>query len=60
MTNQPDLWEARKLDAGLVLKLHAGNAPALVLVQGENRIRVKLSNVKGLVAALTDAAAQPG
>ncbi len=56
MSEQPDLWEVRKLDGGLVLELHAGDTPALILVQGENQIRVDLSNVKRLVAALTDAA----
>lgn len=57
MTNHSDLWEARKRDSGLVPELLAGDAPALVLVQGENRIRVNLTYVKALVAALTDAAA---
>ena len=35
----------------------AGDDPALVLVEGENRVTVELANVKALVAALTDAAA---
>ena len=28
----------------------------MALVQGENRVRMDLTNIKGLVAALTDAA----
>ena len=52
------LWEVRELPGGLTLELHAGDSPALVLVQGEKRVRVELSRVKGLVAALTDAAAE--
>ena len=42
---------------GLTLELQAGDSPALAFVQGANRIRVDLFSVKGLVAALTDAAA---
>jgi len=57
MTNEPDLWEVRKLDAGLASELHAGDAPALVLVQGDNHVRVGLVHVKGLVAALAPGAA---
>lgn len=52
MTKQADLWEVRKLDAGPVLELHASDAPAVVLTQGENRVRMQLTHVKGLVAAL--------
>ena len=52
-----DLWETRTLPHGTVLELRAGNDPTLVLTQGDNHIRVRLSNVKALVAAMTDAAA---
>jgi hypothetical protein len=34
-----------------------GEGRALVLAQGENRIRVELASVRGLVAALADGAA---
>jgi hypothetical protein len=47
----------RELPNGLALELRAGDDPALVLVQGENRVRVELTQVKALVAALVDAAA---
>ena len=57
MSSDPDLWEVRSLDGGLALELRAGDEPALVLVQGENRVRVDLAHSKALVAALTDAAA---
>jgi hypothetical protein len=57
MTHNPNLWETRPLPSDLTLELHAGDDPALVLAQGENRARVKLPHVKVLVAALTDAAA---
>jgi hypothetical protein len=52
-----DLWEVRGLPSGLALELQAGDDPALVLAQGDNRVRVELAHVKALVAALTDAAA---
>jgi hypothetical protein len=52
-----DLWEVRTLPGGLALELRAGDDPALVLVQGENRVRVDLAHVKALVAALAEAAA---
>ena len=51
MDEQRDLWETRSLDTGSVQELQAGDAPAPVLVQGENRVRVDVSNVMGLVAA---------
>ena len=35
MTDNPDLWEVRRLPAGLALELWGGANPALVLVQGE-------------------------
>lgn len=57
MTDNRDLWEMRDLPDGLALELLADDTPALVLVQGETRIRVQLAHAKGLVAALTDAAA---
>ena len=57
MTENPDLWEVRRLPDGLALELWGGGNPAVVLVQGERRVRVDLLHVKPLVAALTDAAA---
>lgn len=45
----------RRLPAGVVLEAVAGEDPALVLVQGPNRVRVPLSEVQ-VLAALTDAA----
>jgi hypothetical protein len=57
MTNIANLWEARDLPDGIIVELTAGNIPSLVLVQGENRVTVKLAQVKTLVAALVDAAA---
>jgi len=57
VTDNPDLWELRELDGGLTLELRVGDAPALALTQGDNRVRVELSKVKAVVAALTDAAA---
>ena len=57
MTDNLNLWEKRTLPSGLALEMLAGDDPALVLAQGENRVRVELANVKTLVAALTDAAA---
>ena len=56
-TDSSDRWEIRELPGGIALELHAGAVPALVLVQGNSRIRVELTRVKALVAALTDAAA---
>jgi hypothetical protein len=52
-----NLWETRPLPAGIRLELRAGGEPALVLVQGENRVRVALTQAKGVVAGLVDAAA---
>jgi hypothetical protein len=57
MTNTHDLWEVRELPDGVVLEPRARDDPALVLGQGENRVRVELSHVKALVAALVDGAA---
>ena len=57
MSEQTDLWEARELPGGLALELRAGDDPALVLVQGDNRVRVELDRVKAVVGALVDAAA---
>jgi hypothetical protein len=57
MTNNPDLWEVRELPGDLALEMRGGDKPALVLVQGENRVRIELAHAKVLVAALTDAAA---
>jgi hypothetical protein len=55
-----DLWEVRPLPGGLALELRAGDKPALVLAQGENRVRVEMAHVKSLVAALAEAAAESG
>ncbi|MFC2023488.1 hypothetical protein ACFLT5_01985 [Chloroflexota bacterium] len=57
MTNGPNLWEVRELPRGAVLELRAGDKPALVLAQGENRLSVELAQVKAVVAALVDGAA---
>ena len=57
MTDNPDLWEVRRLPDGLALELWGGGNPAIVLVQGQRRVRVDLPHVKPLLAALTDAAA---
>jgi hypothetical protein len=43
MTDNPDLWEVRNLPGGL----------ALVLAQGEDRVRIELSNVRPVVAGLS-------
>jgi hypothetical protein len=37
--------------------MRGGDDPALVLVQGEHRVRVELAHAKVVVAALADAAA---
>ncbi|MBN1812555.1 MAG: hypothetical protein JXA14_12020 [Anaerolineae bacterium] len=42
---------------GTTLELRAGDNPVLVLIQGENRVQVKLAHVKAAVAALVDGAA---
>lgn len=58
MSNEKqDLWEICSLPNGAVLELRAGDEPALVLVQGKNQVKVELAHVKGLVAALVEAAA---
>lgn len=57
MSDNPELWEVRELPDGLALDLRAGDVPALVLTQGENRASVELAHVKGLVAALVEGAA---
>jgi hypothetical protein len=57
MTDNPDLWEVRKFDAGMVLELHAWSNPSLVLVQGESRVGVDSVKVKGLVVSLSEGAA---
>lgn len=51
-----DLWGVRALPDGLSLELH-GNPPSLVLVQGSERVMVDLANVKTVIAAMGDAAA---
>lgn len=57
MTNNPKQWDVREVPGGLALQLRAGDIPALVLTQGDNRVRLELFHIKALVAALTDAAA---
>lgn len=52
-----DLWEVRRLRGGLSVELRGGEKPALVLVQGEDRVRVELADVKVVMAAMGDAAA---
>ena len=52
-----DLWEVRTLHSGLSLELRGGEKPALVIVQGSDRVRVELADVKTVVAAMADAAA---
>ena len=42
MTHNHNLWETRPLRGDLPLELHAGDDPALVLAQRENRVRVEL------------------
>jgi hypothetical protein len=49
MTDTPDLWEVRKLPDRITLELHAGAVPALILVQGDNSIRIDPTRVKALV-----------
>ena len=57
MTNNPDLSEVRELPGGTFLEMQAGGNPALVLAQGTNKVRVELADVKVVVAAHVDAAA---
>ena len=52
-----DLWEVRRLHGGLRVELRGGKKPALVLVQGSDRVRVELGDVKVAIAALAGAAA---
>ena len=52
-----DLWEVRWLPSGPALEQRAGDDPAPVLAQDENRVGFELASVKGLVTALVDAAA---
>ncbi len=54
-----DLWEVRRLHGGLSLELRGGESrdgmstkPALVIVQGSDRVRVELADVKTVVAAM--------
>ena len=60
MSDGPDLWEVRELPGELALELQAGDDPALVLTEGENRVRIELPHVKVVVAALVDAAPDLG
>ena len=55
MTRDP--WEVRDAGDGLALELHGGDKPTLVLRQGNQVIQVELANVKALVVALVDGAA---
>jgi hypothetical protein len=57
MTDNPNLWEVRRLPDGLTLELWRRGKPGLVLVQGNRRVVVDLANVKAVVAGVTDAAA---
>jgi hypothetical protein len=57
MTDNPNLWEVRKLPDGLTLELWAWGNPALVLAQGERWVAVDLPHVKGVVTVLVDAGA---
>jgi hypothetical protein len=54
-----DLWRSRTLPDSITLELRAGDNPALALLQGENRLKVELAHITGVVAALADAAADP-
>lgn len=56
MSNKQNHWESRTLPDGITLELRAGDNPALVLVQGENRVQVELAHVKAVVAALAGGA----
>jgi len=49
-----DLREVRTLVGGLILELH-GNPPTVVLIQGSDRVRVDLANVKTAIVAMGDA-----
>ena len=60
MSDGPDLWEVRELPGEVALELQVGDDPALVLTEGENRVRIELPHVKVVVAALVDAAADLG
>ena len=60
MTDNPDMWEVRRLPNGLALELGRGGKPALVLVQGNRRVVVALAHVKAVVAAMTDAVTDLG
>jgi hypothetical protein len=57
ISDTPNPWEVRTLPGDVHLEMWGGDVPALVMAQGENRIRVELAHVKGLVAGLVDAAA---
>jgi hypothetical protein len=57
VSDNPSLWEVRRLPNGLALEIWGRGNPALVLAQGERRVRVDLADVKPVVAGLTDAAA---
>jgi len=52
-----DLWEVRTLHGRLSLDLRGGAKPALVLVQGGERVNVEPADVKAVVAGIVDAAA---
>lgn len=52
-----ELWEVRHLHGGLSLELRGGEKPALVIVQGGERVRVELADVKTVIAGMGDAAA---
>ena len=52
-----NLWESRTLPDGITLELRAGDNPAMIIVQGKDRIQVELAHVKDMVAMLADGAA---
>ena len=56
MIGSPDLWDVRALAGELILVMQIGDAPALELAQGKNRVRVELGSVKTAVTALVNMA----
>jgi len=51
-----DLWEVRAWPGGLSLELR-GDPPGVVIVQGSDRVRLELGDVRSVIAAMGDAAA---
>ena len=52
-----DLWEVRTLPDGLALELRGGDKPALVIVQGSDRVKVELAYFKTVIAVMGNPAA---